>query len=378
MVSASDSPPAAADGEILFDDDRGPVPVVTLNRPWALNALTYAMALALSRRLVAWREDPAVRAVVIRGAGGGRAFCAGGDIRSLYEERHRLGPEAASRYYWDEYRLNWRLFHFPKPWIALLDGITMGGGVGVSAHGSHRVVTENTVFAMPETGIGLFPDVGATYVLPRLPGATGMYMGLTGARLGAADCLYAGLGTHHVPAARLDELERALRELGDRAGSVGAVDAVIGRFGADPGPPPLARARERIDACFGRETLEEVLAALAAEPTGWGGEQLAVLGGKCPTSLRVTFRALREGARLDFDGCMRMEYRLVRRFMVGHDLFEGIRALILDRDNRPRWRPDRLEEVTAADVEAYFAPLPDGDLPFDWDASRVAAGGLPA
>lgn len=360
---------AEASGEILFED--GAVPVVTLNRPRALNALTYPMVLALSRRLVAWRDDPRVAAVIVKGTGG-RAFCAGGDIRSLYEERHRVGPEGASRYYWDEYRLNWRVFHFAKPWIALLDGITMGGGVGVSAHGSHRIVTENTVFAMPETGIGLFPDVGATYVLPRLPGAIGMHLGLTGARIGPADCLYVGVGTHHVAAARLPELERALRDLGGRAGDAGAVDAAIEPFRADAGPPPLAGYRERIDACFGRATLEEVLAALAAEPTGWGQGQLDILRRKSPTSLRVTFRALREGARLDFDGCMRMEYRLVRRFMAGHDLFEGIRALIVDKDNAPRWRPDRLEAVTPADVDACFAPLPEGDLEFDWDPERTA------
>ena len=353
--------------DILFEDEGGPVASVTLNRPRALNALTYDMCLALTDRLAAWRVDSKVAAVVVEGAGE-RAFCSGGDIRSLYRWRHEHGPESAGRYYWDEYRMNWRLFHFPKPWISFLDGIVMGGGVGVSVHGSHRVATERTVFAMPETGIGLFPDVGATYVLPRLPGAVGMYLGLTSVRLGAADCLHLGLGTHHVPADRLADLRRALRGAGSEAGSADAVDGLIARYQTDPpGPPPLAEIRERVDACFGGETLDDVLAALEAEPGGWGREQLAILGRKSPTSLRVTFRALREGAALDFDGCMRMEYRLVRRFLEGHDLFEGIRALLIDKDNAPRWRPATLDGVAPADVDAYFAPLPDGDLAFDWD-----------
>ena len=366
MAAGGAAPGEGAVGtDILFEDEGGPVAVITLDRPRALNALTHDMCLALSRRLAAWRDDPKVSDVVIRGTGD-RAFCAGGDIRSLYDMRQRGGPEACWSYYFDEYRLNWRVHHVPKPWIAFLDGITMGGGVGLSVHGSHRIATENTVFAMPETGIGLFPDVGATYVLPRLPGAVGMYMGLTGARLDGADCFHVGIATHHVHSAQLPKVERALRQPYDRVEGEGAVDTVLEEYHLDPGPSALERNRERIDACFSGGTLEEVLAALKAEPTGWGAEQLALLSRKSPTSLRVTFRQLRLGADLDFDDAMRLEYRLVRRFMAGHDFFEGVRALIIDKDNAPRWEPEALERVAAADVDAYFAPPPDGDLRFDW------------
>jgi enoyl-CoA hydratase len=258
--------------------------------------------------------------------------------------------------------MNARLHHFTKPYVALLDGITMGGGVGVSVHGSHRVVTERTVFAMPETGIGFFPDVGATYVLPRLRGALGMYLGLTGARLGAADCIWSGLGSWYVPSERLEEVEARLAET-DLSGDAHArVRSVLDDLSADPGPPPLAEQRDRIDACYGRKDLGAVLQALGTEETGWGQAQLEQLSTKSPTSLAVTFRQLQQGAALGFDDAMRLEYRLVPRFLAGHDFREGVRALIVDKDGRPNWRPARLEGVSAADVEAYFRPLPGGDL----------------
>jgi enoyl-CoA hydratase len=341
---------------------RGDLMVVTLNRPKTLNALTEAMCRALDDGLRAWQADPEVGAVLIKGAGE-RAFCAGGDIRAIREALSAPGgAREVCRFYALEYPMNARLHHFPKPYIALLDGITMGGGVGVSVHGSHRIVTERTMFAMPETGIGLFPDVGATYVLPRLPGALGLYLGLTGARLGAADCLYAGIGTGHVPAERLDALESALAETPLRAAPAAAVEGVLARFQTDPGPAPLSELRARIDACFDQPGLPAILAALEAESTGWGAAQLQELATKSPTSLAVTFRQLCKGATLGFNSAMRMEYRLVHRFMEGHDFREGVRALLVDKDRRPRWRPEHLEDVTDAMVDAYFGPLPDGEL----------------
>lgn len=352
--------PPVVDDEIRFTR-RGDLMVVTLDRPHALNALTLPMCHALAEGLRAWQGDPAVGAVLIKGEGE-RAFCAGGDIRWLHGVLTTEGVEAACRFYAVEYPMNARLHHFTKPRIALLDGIVMGGGVGVSVHGSHRIVTERTLFAMPETGIGLFPDVGATHFLPRLPGAIGMYLGLTGARLGAADCLYAGIGHAHLPSERLDDLEAALAEadLGDDPHR--AVDQVLRGFHQDPGEPELAGLRARIDACFGGERLDEVVAALREEASGWGLTQIEVLDSKSPTSLAVTFRQLEEGVALDFNDAMRLEYRLVQRFMDGHDFREGVRALIVDKDNQPRWRPATLAEVTPADVDAYFAPLPDGEL----------------
>jgi enoyl-CoA hydratase len=305
-----------------------------------------------------------VRAVLIKGAGE-RAVCAGGAIRARPEVLTREGVAAAAGFYALEYPMNARLHHFPKPYIALLDGIVMGGGVGVSVHGSHRVVTERTRFAMPETAIGFFPDVGATYVLPRLAGRLGLYLGLTGARLGAADCLYAGIGTHYVAADRLEALEQALAKADMAGDAFAAVDRVLARFRADPGPGELPNLRARIDRCYGPPSLEGVLEALAAEPSGWGAAQLEQIRAKSPTSLAVTFRQLGIGATLDLDAAMRLEYRLVHRFLAGHDFREGVRALIIDKDNRPRWRPERLDEVSVADVDAYFAPLPDGDLMLD-------------
>ena len=343
---------------------RGGLMVVTLNRPRALNALSLSMCQTLDAGLIAWRTDPGVQAVLIKGAGE-RAFCAGGDIRWLHGVLTRDGVAAAARFYALEYPMNARLHHFPKPYIALLDGITMGGGAGVSMHGSHRVVTERTVFAMPETGIGFFPDVGATYVLPRLPGRIGLHLGLTSARLGASDCLYAGIGTHYVAADRLAALEQALAEADLARDAFAAVDRVLAAFGADPGAGELPNLRARIDRCYGQPNLEGVLEALAADSSGWGAAQLEQMRTKSPTSLVVTFRQLCTGATLDLDAAMRLEYRLVHRFLAGHDFREGVRALMIDKDNRPHWRPARLAEVTPAEVDAYFAPLPEGDLVLD-------------
>jgi enoyl-CoA hydratase len=365
-VSMSD--PSVVDDEIQFAR-RGDLMVVTLNRPRALNALTLPMCRALDEGLRAWQADPEVGAVLIKGVGE-RAFCAGGDIRWLHGVLTSEGVAAASRFYAVEYPMNARLHHFTKPWIALLDGIAMGGGVGVSVHGSHRIVTERTMFSMPETGIGLFPDVGATYMLPRLPGALGLYLGLTGARLSAADCLHAGIGTAYVAADRLEALEAALAETSLRDDPFAAVDAVLSTFQSDPGPAPVVDLRERVDACFQQESLSAVLAALQAEASDWGATQAEELASKSPTSLAVTFRQLRKGATLDFDSAMRLEYRLVHRFMAGHDFREGVRALLIDKDRRPRWCPDRLGDVTDAMVDGYFAPLPGGDLPLE--QGRVA------
>jgi enoyl-CoA hydratase/carnithine racemase len=351
-----------SEGDDIRLERRGGLVVVTLNRPRALNALSMPMCRVIDDGLIAWRADPSVHAVLIKGTGE-RAFCAGGDIRALYGVLTTEGVAAAVRFYALEYPMNARLHHFPKPYIALLDGITMGGGVGVSVHGSHRVVTERTVFAMPETGIGLFPDVGATYALPRLPGRLGLHLGLTGARLGAADCLYAGIGTHHVSADRLEALEGALATADLTNDAFAEVDRVLARLGSDAGTAGLPALRERIDRSYGQATLDGVLEALAAERSGWGEGQLEQLAGKSPTSLAVTFRQLCTGATLDFKAAMRLEYRLVHRFMAGHDFREGVRALIIDKDNRPRWRPGRLAEVSRSDVDAYFAPLPDGELP---------------
>lgn len=338
---------------------------ITLNRPKALNALTLSQIEAMHAALKRWAGDDEVLLVTI-GAVGGKAFCAGGDIRSLFEARKKGDYALLAGFYREEYILNRLIKTFPKPFVALIDGIVMGGGVGVSIHGSHRVATEHTLFAMPETGIGLFPDVGGTYFLPRCPGEVGMYLALTGVRLQAADALYAGLMTHFVPAAKLPDMTAALRGLTGAGDHDAAVTSILDGYHETPGPAPLAAHRAAIDRCFGGASVDAVVTALEADDSEWAASTLRVLATKSPTSLKVTFRQMRLGRDLDFDAAMRMEYRLSQRFMTGHEFFEGGRAVIIDKDHAPQWRPATLMEVGEAEVNAYFAPLAaERELAFD-------------
>jgi enoyl-CoA hydratase len=339
--------------DILYEVADG-IAVATLNRPAALNALTLAMVRDFHPVLDRWAADPAVRAVVVRGAGE-RAFCAGGDIRALYDGR---GTDFTADFFREEYRLNRAIFRYPKPYIALMDGITMGGGVGVSVHARHRIVSEATVFAMPETGIGLFPDVGGAYFLPRMPGETGLYLALTGERMRAADCLYTGIGDLYVPDERHDALIAALRGGGDIAGTLDA-------FAGDAGAAPLADIRDAVDRCFSADSVDGVIAALESRGDDWAARTLAVMAGKSPTSQKVALRQIRTGATLEFEDCMRMEYRLSQRIMAAHDFFEGVRAVVIDKDQSPEWRPGRLTDVRDVDIDAYFAPLGGRELSFE-------------
>jgi len=336
---------------------------VLLNRPKALNALTLDMIRLLDPRLRAWAEDPAVKAVLIEGAGD-RAFCAGGDVLAVWQAG-KAQAALAKEFFREEYTLNRRIHTYPKPFIALLDGITMGGGVGLSVHGSIRIATEAVLFAMPETGIGLFPDVGGSWFLPRCPGETGTYLGLTGARLGAADCCGLGIATHHVKAARLGEMEAALAAAdwaGDDADRVAG--SVIESFAADPGLADLMTHRTTIDSCFRFDTIEEILAALERDGSDFAGKTLATLAQKSPTSLKVSLRQLRLGRRLSFDECMTMEYRLSQACIDGHDFFEGVRALLIDKDKNPVWQPSTLAAVTPELVSRHFESLGNEDLVF--------------
>ena len=338
--------------DILFEV-RGRLGLVTLNRPKALNALTTGMCVALRAQLAAWADDNAIDAVVIQGAGD-RAFCAGGDVVALYDSG-RAGTDDWREFFASEYRADAAVYHFPKPYIALIDGITMGGGVGVSVHGSHRIATERTVFAMPETGLGLFPDVGGSYFLPRLPGETGLYLGLTGYRAKAADAIHLGVANGYVPSERLEALIARLASV--QLPNAKAVDAIIGEFAADPGDAPLAPHRTLIDRLFAGPGVEAILMQLLAHGSNWAQAQHDTLMKMSPTSLKVSFQQLREGAGLEFDDCMRMEFRMINRVMAGHDFYEGVRAIIIDKDKSPRWQPAGLDEVSAADVDAYFAGL---------------------
>ena len=336
---------------------RGAVGLVTLNRPAALNALTLGMVHAYARQLDDWERDATLGAIVLRGAGG-RAFCAGGDVLAIYEAG-RSGDRLTRDFFREEYTLNYRIGRLKIPHLALLDGVTMGGGVGLSVHGSHRVATERTLFAMPETGIGLFPDVGGGYFLPRLPGEIGMFLAMTGHRLRLADCVYARVATH---AARSADCERIVDALAgaDPGGGRAAVDRVLQRFAADPGKPPLQEHRAAIDRCFAGDTVEAMLAALEREGTDWAGQQRAIMLAKSPTSMKIAARQLRRGARMGFAQELGMEYRISQGCMAGHDYFEGVRALLVDKDNKPRWRPATLAEVGEDILARHFDAVPAG------------------
>lgn len=342
--------------DILFER-RGAAGLVTLNRPKALNAVTHAMVLALRAQLDAWAADDAVMRVIVTAAGE-RAFSAGGDIRALYDLGQTERRAEARQFWRDEYPLNAAIKNYRKPYIALIDGIVMGGGVGVSVHGSHRVAGDRFSFAMPEVGIGFFPDVGATWFLPRMPGETGTYCALTGERFGVADGVAAGIATHRVVSARFPDLIEAL------TGTV-SVDAVLAAFNAPVSGGPIMARRAVIDRLFAGDRVEAILDALDHEAASgganaeWAGKTAAIMRTKSPFSLKLALQQVRRGVEMDFEECMRTEFRIVSRVIEGRDFYEGVRAAIVDKDNKPRWWHDSVATVSGAEVASYFAPLPD-------------------
>ncbi len=353
-----------ASAEILFER-RGAAGLITLNRPQALNAVTHSMAVALRAQLDAWGEDPAITRVVIQAAGE-RAFSAGGDIRHLYDLGQAGRHDEALQFWRVEYPLNVAIKNFRKPYVALIDGLVMGGGVGVSVHGSHRVAGDRYTFAMPEVGIGFFPDVGATWFLPRLPGELGTFCALTGERFNSADGCAAGLATHRIASARFPALLDGL------TGTL-SVDALLAAFAEPAGEGKIAARRSAIDRTFAGESVEEILAALDREATSvsadaeWAGKTAATIRTKSPLSLKIALAQVRRGKAnalktWDFATCMRAEFRIVSRIIHGHDFYEGVRAVIIDKDNAPRWQPATLAEVSAAEVERHFAPLGADEL----------------
>ena len=342
-----------APSEILFDR-RGAAGLVTLNRPQALNAVTLGMVRAFARQLQEWRDDPSVTRVVLTAAGG-RAFSAGGDIRALYDAGTTGRHDEMLAFYGEEYVLNTLIKHYPKPYVALIDGIVMGGGVGLSVHGSHRVAGDRFSFAMPEVSIGFFPDVGATWFLPRLPGELGAYCALTGERLNAGDGVAATIATHRVASSRFGDLADAL------CGAI-SVDATLAAFAEPVGEGKLVAGRGAIDRLFKGDRVENILAALDAERTDseFATATAATIRMKSPTSLKLALAQMRAGATLSFQGCMQTEFRIVSRVIHGHDFYEGVRAVIVDKDNAPKWRPAALTDVPDAEIARHFAPLPDG------------------
>jgi enoyl-CoA hydratase len=330
-----------------------------LNRPDALNALTTEMCLAMTDALLKWRADDDVRIVMLDHASG-RGFCAGGDVRALYESVKGDGA-AADAFFAAEYRLDTLIQSYPKPYVAFMDGVTMGGGVGVSVHGSYRVVTDNTVFAMPETGIGLFPDVGGGWFLPRLPGQIGAFMGLTGARLKGADCVRTGIATHFAPEEVQDAMKAQIAGAARTHDPGAALRSGLEALSEEVSRGPLDQHRAKIDALFAGESVEAIAAALEADGSDWAQAQRAMLQTKSPLSLKVALRQIREGGRLaSFRDVMAMEYRIARRLVRAHDFSEGVRALIVEKDNAPLWAPAALADVTPAMIDEVFSPLDAG------------------
>jgi enoyl-CoA hydratase len=345
-------------GELIIRQHGG-LRRITLNRPKALNALTLDMAVQMTTLLRSWAADPAVGAVLLDGAGE-RGLCAGGDIRALYDAA-KSGDTLPEKFWATEYHLDVLIARYPKPFIAVMDGMVMGGGVGLSTPAAHRIVTERSAVAMPEVGIGFFPDVGASYLLARAPGFSGTYMALTGDRMAAADAIYCGLADIHIAAAKLSELPVALADCR-------SADDVRRRLGALSSPPAagkMAAARPWIDACFGANDIETIMDRLAASDAEAARAAHATMAKMSPTSLKVTLRNVRAAASFKrLEESFQQDYRIALACIAGHDFIEGIRAQIVDKDRNPRWRPDRLEDVTSDIVDRHFRSVGELELKF--------------
>ncbi|OBG20894.1 enoyl-CoA hydratase/isomerase family protein [Mycobacterium sp. 852002-51057_SCH5723018] len=342
-----------APDEVLTRVDGG-VGLITLNRPKAINSLNQTMVDALSAVLTRWENDDAVRTVVLSGAGE-RGLCAGGDVVAVYHSARKDGVEAR-RFWRDEYSLNGQVGRFPKPYVSLMDGIVMGGGVGVSAHASIRVVTDTSKVAMPEVGIGFVPDVGGAYLLSRAPGALGLHAALTGAPFSGSDAIAMGFADHYVPHSELDAFAKAIVDDG--------IESALAAHAVEPPPSELAAQRDWIDECFAGDTVEDIFAALRGHDAGPANDAANVIATRSPIAVSVALEAVRRAAKLDMlEDVLVQDYRVSSASSRSHDLVEGIRAQIIDKDRNPKWSPATLAEITAAEVEAYFEPV-DDDLSF--------------
>jgi enoyl-CoA hydratase len=339
---------------------RGALRRITLNRPKALNALTLDMAATMLGLLRGWAAEPAVGVVLLDGAGE-RGLCAGGDIRALYDAAKSGDRTLPEKFWATEYYLDAYIARYPKPFVAVMDGLVMGGGVGLSAHAAHRIVTERSAIGLPEVGIGYVPDIGACFRLARTPGFAGTYLALTGERANAADAIYCGLADVHIASSKLAALPAALA-------ACRSADDVRVQLGALASPPPagrIERAQPWIDACFGADDVESIVARLADTADEAAQATLAAMRKMSPTSLKVTLRNVRDAARFKrVEESFQQDYRISLACLTGHDFTEGIRAQIVDKDRNPRWRPDMLEGVTAEIVDRHFKPVGDLELRF--------------
>jgi len=348
----------------------GAVGRITLDRPRALHSLTQAMCEAMSAALLDWQADDSVAAVLLDHAQGTRGFCAGGDVAQVRRSALEDGGRSGRAFFHAEYRLNHLLFTYPRPVVAFMDGVTMGGGAGLALPARYRIATPNTLFAMPEGAIGLFPDVGAGWYLPRLPGRTGAFLALTGARLDGAECLWARIATHHLPGEMLAEAKARI------AAEPQHIAQVLDELSAPPPPPPppppaparLAGNAERINRLFASDSLEDILAALDADGSDWAAKEARSVRARCPASAKVALRQFALNAQLpNFAAEMALEYRIAARMIMRQDFAEGVRAVLVDKDNAPAWNPAAPEDMSESALEAIFAPLPALEewTPFD-------------
>ncbi|WP_454785129.1 enoyl-CoA hydratase/isomerase family protein [Legionella sp. WA2024007413] len=337
--------------EVLFNQE-GSLGVITLNRPNALNALTLNMILNIQRQLSLWKEDDAIHAVVVR-AVPGNAFCAGGDIRSLYFSG-QVNDAEQMQFFWHEYRLNHFIHHLGKPYISLIDGMVMGGGVGISMHGSHPIASERFVFAMPETGIGFFPDIGASYLLTRCPGSLGIYLGLTGNRLSSHDAMKAGLVKKIISSEQMPALYDALMNEDLSKDPMEQVNRCMEAFTSTSSTEEVSQIKPSIDVCFAHPTVEMIRESLQSANTVWAESVDNTLAQKSPLSLKVTLAQLHKARGMSLAQCLKMDYDIVSHFMHGHDFYEGVRALLIDKDKSPQWHPTRLDLVSEQMVQNYF------------------------
>ncbi|XP_065269526.1 3-hydroxyisobutyryl-CoA hydrolase, mitochondrial [Emys orbicularis] len=348
--------------EVLLEK-RGCAGVITMNRPKALNALNLSMIRQIYPQLKTWEKDPETFLIIIKGTGG-KAFCAGGDIRAI-TDAGKVGDRLAQDFFREEYILNNAVGTCQKPYVALIDGITMGGGVGLSVHGHFRVATEKTLFAMPETAIGLFPDVGGGYFLPRLSGKIGYYLALTGFRLKGRDLQKAGIATHFVESEKLPALEEDLIAL--KSPSKENVADVLNSYHMkckidQEKQFVLDEHMDKINSLFSANSMEEIIQNLKQDGSPFALKQLETINKMSPTSLKMTLRQLREGASMNLQDVLTMEYRLSQACMSGHDFYEGVRAVLIDKDQVPKWKPATLEEVTDEFVDNCFKSLGNSDL----------------
>lgn len=359
-------PTTLPDGPDLLISREGACGLITLNRPRQKNALTTAMRARIAEVLPAWVRDPGLYAVIVASAAG-EVFCAGGDLRELVRWGGSAMAEAKASLA-AEYALNWRLDCFTKPTVSLINGLVVGSGVGISLYGTHRVAGENYRFAMPETGVGLFPDDGVAHAFARMPDHIGMYLALTGRAIGAADAYHLGLVTHCIPAGEFAAIRAAIAD-------AEPVDPVLDSRHQPPGPGALAAQAPDVARCFAADTVEEIIARLEREAGDWGRAAAEDLRRRSPTSLKITHRHLRRAQHMDLRGVLVEDYRMAQHCLAGPDLSEGVRALLIDKDQAPAWQPARLEEVTEAMVAAYFATPAEGDLEL---ASRAEMQALKA